>query len=102
MNKQEMIKAMSADNGLTQVDNSKMLASLEKLTIETIEAGERVQLTGFVTFKPVFRAARKGFDPIKEVPMDIPATVGLKVSAGERLKRATAELEVADFEVVED
>lgn len=101
MNKQEMIKAMSEDNGLTQVDNAKVLASLEKLTIEAIEAGERVQLTGFVSFRPVYRAPRKGFDPINQVPMDIPAAVGVKVAAGQRLKRATEELEVSDFETEE-
>lgn len=98
MNKQEMIKAMSQDNGLTQVDNSKAINSLEKIVAQCITEGERVQLTGFVSFRPVYRAPRKGYNPIKQEPMDIPATVGIKVSAGQRLKEAVDTLDVTDFE----
>lgn len=96
-NKQETVKAIAAKTGLTQVDTSKVLNALEEFTIETLESGNKVQLTGFLTVKPVYRAPRKGFDPIKEIPMDIDATVGVSVKAGEKLKKAVVELNVADF-----
>lgn len=97
MNKQEMIKAISVDTKLTQVDVGKVLSSLEKITDETIKKGDKVQLTGFVTIKAVGRAARKGYDPIKKVAMDIAPTVGISVRAGEKLRKATEGLNYADY-----
>lgn len=97
MNKQEMVKAIAEETKLTQVDTSKVLSALEKITNETIKKGGKVQLTGFITIKPVYRAARKGFDPIKKVAMDINPTVGISVKAGEKLKLAVEGLDVADF-----
>jgi len=97
MNKQEMVKAISNDTGLTQVDVNKMLNSLEKLTIETIQKGDKVQLTGFVTIKPAARSARKGYDPIKLQAVEIAPTVGVSVKAGEKLKKASEGLKYEDF-----
>lgn len=97
MNKQEMVKAIAERTKLTQVDTSKVLTALEEITNETVKKGGKVQLTGFVTIKPVYRAPRKGFDPIKQVPMEIDATVGISVKAGEKLKASVEELKVEDF-----
>jgi nucleoid DNA-binding protein len=76
---------------------SKAINSLEEVTHETLAKGEKVQLTGFVTIKPVGRAARKGFDPIKNVAMDIDPTVGVSCKAGEKLKTAVEGLKYEDF-----
>lgn len=92
-----MIKAIATETGLTQVDTTKVLNSLENQTNSALARGEKVQLTGFVNFKPVYRAARKGFDPIKKEAMDINPTVGVSVKAGEKLKKAVEGLKVADF-----
>jgi nucleoid DNA-binding protein len=97
MNKQEAVKAIAAKTGLTQVDTSKVLNALEEITYETLQNGDKLQLTGFLTIKPVYRAARKGFDPIKQVAMDIPPTVGVSVKSGEKLKKAVEGLNVEDF-----
>lgn len=97
MNKQEMVKAIATETGLTQVDTTKVLNALERLTNETLAKGDKVQLTGFITIKPVYRAARKGFDPIKQVAMDIDPTVGISVKAGEKLKASVESLNVKDF-----
>lgn len=93
-----MVKAISAETEITQVAVNKVLGALESITIATIAKGEKVQLTGFVNIKPAYRAARKGFDPIKQVAMDIAPTVGVSVKAGEKLKAASAQLAVASFE----
>lgn len=97
MNKQELVKAIASETELTQVAVNKVINALEKITISNLEKGEKTQLTGFYTVKPVPRAARKGFDPLKQVPMDIEPTVGVKVSAGEKLKAAVTELKYEDF-----
>lgn len=92
-----MVKAIAGDTGLTQVAVNKVLNSLEKTTHETLAKGERVQLTGFITIKPVYRAARKGFDPLKKVAMDIEPTMSVGVKAGEKLKTAVADLDINEF-----
>lgn len=97
MNKQEIVKAIASETALTQVAVNKVLNSLEAQTVAAVQRGEKVQLTGFINIKPVYRAARKGFDPIKQVAMDIEPAVGVSVKAGEKLKKASADLTVADF-----
>lgn len=97
MNKQEMVKAIASETQLTQVDVTKVINSLESITFNTLKKGEKVQLTGFFTAAPVARAARKGFDPIKKEAMEIEPTVGVKVKAGEKLKKATDGLKYEDF-----
>ncbi|MMZ60410.1 DNA-binding protein HU [compost metagenome] len=96
MNKQEAIKAAAQKTGLTQVDTAKTLSALEEVIYETLAKGERIQLTGLVTFAPVARAARKGFDPTKGVPMDIPPTVGVSTKAGQKTKQAVEGLKFED------
>lgn len=97
MNKQEMIKAIAVKTGLTQVDTGKVIGALEDITFENLKKGDKTQLTGFLTVKPVYRAARKGFDPIKKVAMDIAPTVGVQAKVGEHLKTAVADLDVSKF-----
>lgn len=92
-----MTKAIANDTKLTQVDVSKVLTALEKLTDEALRKGDKVQLTGFITIKPVARAARKGYDPIKKVAMEINPTVGVSVKAGEKLKKSVENLNYKDF-----
>ncbi|MMZ43621.1 DNA-binding protein HU [compost metagenome] len=101
MNKQEAIKAIAGKTGLTQVDVTKVLNGLEEVTYETLAKGERLQLTGYVTFKPAARAARKGYDPINKQPMDIPSTVGVSTKAGEKLKKSVEGLKYEDFVAAE-
>ena len=100
-NKQEAVKAIAEKTELTQVAVNKVFGALEEYVHETLAKGEKVQLTGFLNIKPAYRAARKGFDPLKEVPMEIPETVGVSVKAGEKLKKATNGLDVAKFRPAE-
>jgi DNA-binding protein HU-beta len=101
MNKQELVKAVAGKTELTQVAVNKVLNALEEQVVENLQSGEKTQLTGFITVKPVYRAARKGFDPIKKEAMDIQPTVGVSAKAGEKLRKAVESLNVADFAPVE-
>lgn len=92
-----MVKAIAGETGLTQVAVNKVLNSLENITYNTIAKGEKVQLTGFLSVKPVYRAPRKGYDPLKEVPMDIAETMSVAAKVGEKLKTAADGLDVAKF-----
>ena len=97
MNKHQMVSAIAAKTGMTKVSIHKILTTLEEVAIETLKEGKKVQLTGFFSVKPVYRAARKGYDPIKKVAMDIGPTIGVSVKAGQKLKAAVSELNVEEF-----
>ncbi|WP_110928775.1 HU family DNA-binding protein [Bacillus massiliglaciei] len=98
MFKSGLIKAVAKDAGLTQKDVGKVLASLEKTFVETLESGEEVQLIGFMTAKPVAKAARKGRNPGKGILVDIPAKVGVAITPGKSLKDAVGGLKYEDFQ----
>ncbi len=93
-NKQETVKAVAEKTGYTQVDDAKVIDALEDFVHETVAAGEKVQLTGFITVKPVYRAPRKGYDPIKLQAMEIAESVGVSVKAGEKLRKSVEGLSV--------
>jgi len=97
MNKQDIVRAIAGETGLTQIAVGKMLGSLENQVVKALEAGDKVQITGFFTAKPVARAARKGYDPIKGESMEIEPTVGVVVRAGESLKKAVKLLNYEDY-----
>lgn len=97
MNKGEMIKAIATDAGLTQVDVNKFLISQQKVVAETLRQGGEVQLIGFMTIRPIAKAARTGRNISTDQPMIIPETVGVSMSPGKNLKDAVAELDYADF-----
>lgn len=65
--------------------------------VGTLEAGDKLQLVGYLTVEPVARSARKGFNPQTGEEIDIQAKVGVKVTAGKKLKTAVQGLDVSDF-----
>ena len=88
MNKQELIKAIAADAGVTQTAATAMLKSFEHNVSKTLAAGDEVRLIGFGTFKVVPRAARDGRNPKTGEPLFIPATNVPRFTAGKTLKDA--------------
>ncbi|WIT25877.1 hypothetical protein [Bacillus phage SPO1L1] len=97
MNKTELIKAIAQDTELTQVAVGKVLASFEKLSSETVAKGDKIQLTGFLTIKPVARQARKGYNPQTQEALEIAPSVGVSIKPGEALKKASEGLKFEDF-----
>lgn len=84
----DLAAAIAADTGLTQTDVKKVLTSLTNIVTEHLTKGDTVQLTGFLTFERVQRAARTARNPQTGEAMAIPAGNAVKVSAGARLKNA--------------
>lgn len=97
MNKQEFIKAIAQEVGMTQVQVGKVIDCFEQLTYKAIANKDKIQWTGFINIKPVYRSERKGYDPIRKEAMDIAPTVGISVKAGEKLRKSVEGLNVADF-----
>lgn len=96
MNKQEVVKELAKRLNKNQSEVQDVLQGLQALVIEKLQNNEKVQLTGFVTFEPVAREARKGFDPVNKVPLEIPRSVGAAARAGKKLKAAVTDLRYED------
>jgi DNA-binding protein HU-beta len=86
MNKTELIDAIAAKTGLSKADSSRALAAFTETVAETLKAGDKVGITGFGTFKASQRAARVSKNPRTGAPVQVPASVAPKFSAGSELK----------------
>ena len=87
INKADLIEAVKQSTGLTKKD----AAAAVNATIDTIEStvinGDKLSLTGHFSLQPVARAARKGVNPSTGAKIDIPASTGIKFTAGEPFKK---------------
>ncbi len=63
MNKSQLIKSVAEKSDLSQKQVSEALGLIEATLIESLKAGEKVQLSGFGTFEVRERAERKGRNP---------------------------------------
>jgi DNA-binding protein HU-beta len=88
MKKQDFIKAVAADAGLSQDAVSKALASSIKIITRELKAGKEVNITGFGNFKISKRAARNGVNPRTRESIKIPAIKSPVFRAGKTLKEA--------------
>ena len=60
MNKTELIGCVAEKSGLAKKDAEKAVNAVLDAVVETLKAGEKVQLVGFGNFEVRERAARKG------------------------------------------
>jgi len=88
MNKQELITAVSEKASLTKKDAEKFLSAFEDTITETLVAGKKVQLVGFVTIDVTERAEREGRNPQTGAPMKIAASKAPRFKAGKSLRDA--------------
>ena len=63
MNKSQLIKCVADKSELSQKQVTEAFALIEETLVETLKAGEKVQLSGFGTFEVRERAERKGRNP---------------------------------------
>ena len=63
MNKTELIEAVAAHTGQAKSTVAEILGGLEDIVVGTVNKGEKVALTGFVSFERVDRKARTARNP---------------------------------------
>lgn len=73
MNKTEMIEAVAKASGLTKKDSEKAVNAFLNTIVDTLKAGDKVQIVGFGGFEVRERAARAGHNPATGEPIEIPA-----------------------------
>ena len=88
MNKSELVSTISERTGETKSSVEAVLNSLETVVTEQVILGNKVAITGFVSFEQTARGARTGRNPRTGETIEIAAAKGCKVSAGARLKAA--------------
>ena len=88
MSRDELVKKIASDAGVSQKVAGLALASvLEGITM-TLAKGGKVSLVGFGSFSVAHRAARKGINPKTKAPLKIPARDVPVFKAGKKLEDA--------------
>ncbi len=89
MNKAELINQIAQKVGVSKKQAEDMLDAFEQITIEALQRGEEVTLTGFGTFIAKVRSARGGVNPQNPSErIQIPEVTIPKFRAGKTLKDA--------------
>jgi DNA-binding protein HU-beta len=86
MNKGDLIDRVSADAGISKAQADRAIDSVLRGITDSLRKGERVTLVGFGTFGVSQRKARRGVNPQTNEAIKIPATKGVRFSAGKKLK----------------
>ncbi|MCY4164368.1 MAG: HU family DNA-binding protein [bacterium] len=88
MNKSELVNAISERTGESKNSVETVLNSLESVVTEQVILGEKVSITGFISFEQTERGERTGRNPRTGETLKIPAAKGCKATVGARLKGA--------------
>lgn len=86
MNKQDLVKVMAAQSGISKAAAGAAFDSLTDAIMAAAGRGERVTLVGFGTFYTSKRAARTGRNPRSGAPIKIPAATVPRFTAGAEFK----------------
>ena len=88
MNKTELVASVAEKAGLSKEDAEKAVAAVIDSVVDTLKAGDKVQLVGFGTFEVKERAARTGINPLTKEKINIAASKTPAFKAGKALKDA--------------
>ncbi|PIZ99772.1 MAG: hypothetical protein COX77_00535 [Candidatus Komeilibacteria bacterium CG_4_10_14_0_2_um_filter_37_10] len=89
MNEAKIIESIASQTGINKKDVKKVLSSLEDVSLATLQNGEEINLTGFISINPRLRSARTGVDPRDpQKRIRMPQIVVPKFKAGKNLKDA--------------
>lgn len=91
MNKTDLIHAVAKKTGLTKTQAGQTVNAALEAIEEALNNGEKVQLTGFGSFEPKYRPARRKHNPKSLKPVEVPASWTVAFRAGSGLKRVEEE-----------
>ena len=98
LNTETLIKEISeasknTDRPISQVEASAYLNLFKDVVKKSLGEGQKIQITGFLSFSPAYRGPRKGNNVITGESMDIPGGVVVSVKAGKALKDVMREMD---------
>lgn len=89
MNKSELVDALASKAGVSKTDADAVLKALEDVVTEEVAGkGDKITITGFVSFERTYRGPRTGRNPQTGEAIEVPGANAMKVSAGSKLKAA--------------
>lgn len=88
MNKTELIEAIAAKADFPKTQVADVLSALEDIVVTSVKKGEKVAITGFVSFERVERKARIARNPQTNAEIHVAASKAPKVSIGASFKKA--------------
>ncbi|MFY9783571.1 MAG: HU family DNA-binding protein [Acidimicrobiales bacterium] len=88
MNKAELVEAIVADSGANKNTVAEVLKSLEDVVVGNVSKGEKIVLSGFLSFERVERKARTARNPQTGEAIQVKASRAPKVSIGSTFKKA--------------
>jgi DNA-binding protein HU-beta len=86
MNRSELVAAVAAKTGHSQAAVNGVVDAIFDVVSSQVAQGTKVTIPGWVAFERTNRAARTGRNPQTVATIQIPASKGVKVSAGSKLK----------------
>jgi DNA-binding protein HU-beta len=91
MNRNELVEAISQRSGVSSRDVDASLKGLFEVVAGVVAAGEeKITIPGFLSFEQNERSARTGRNPQTGEAIQVPASKGVKISAGSKLKAIAA------------
>ncbi len=91
MNKTDLIAVVAAKTGMTKKDAERVINTTLETVTQTLEKGEKVQLSGFGLFEVKQREPRVGRNPRTKETIHIPATKQPVFKASKCFKDLIAE-----------
>lgn len=88
MNKKDLVDELARETGLTKVEVTAVVEGFMTLVSRGLRDGQTVELRGFGTFAPVFRAPRRARDPVSGDVRPIPARWTVIFRPSPRMKNA--------------
>lgn len=74
MNKNELVRALANNAGITLKDAGMVLDSFIETITEELKKGEKIQISGFGSFEVKSKSARQGINPKTGDKISIPAS----------------------------
>lgn len=90
-NKSDLVTEIAKKSNLTKSQAEAAVNAFQDTFVEAMKSGEGMKITGLFSAERVKRAARTGRNPRTGETINIPASYGVRISAGSLLKKAVTE-----------
>ena len=88
MNKAELVEAIVAESGANKSTVAEVLKAFEDVVVKSVTEGEKIVLSGFLSFERVDRKARTARNPQTGEAIQVRASKAPKISIGSTFKKA--------------
>ena len=103
----DIVKLMSdlsanTSHPFSQTEAHHAVNLMKSAILESLKKGQKVQLTGFVSFVPTYRAARKANNVLTHEPLSVPEGITIVAKAGSVTKAISKEISSEAFQTIKD